>query len=78
MSVIYLIALIAVTVALLAWIGEAVWSVPRKPAWDKPTSELTLVNKVERRKQSLPFVGRDRRRAAVKPQTATEVEKVAA
>lgn len=72
----YLMALIAMAVALLAWIGEAVWSVSRKPAWDKPVRDLTLVTTVDRRQQNLPFVGRDRRRAAVKPEA--EVEKVAA
>ena len=76
MSFIYLVALIAVSVALFGVLAEAVWSVSRKRTWGHPVRELTLVNTVERRTQNLPFVGRDRRRAAAELQA--EVEKVAA
>jgi len=76
LSLIYVVALIAVALALLAGLAEAIWSVSRKPSWGEPARELTLVETVERRKQNLPFVGRERRRAAVEPQT--EVDKVAA
>jgi len=76
LSFVYLVALIAVAIALLAGLAEAVWAVSRKQTWGQPSTELTLVSTEERRKQNLPFVGRDRRRAAVKP--LAEVDKVAA
>ncbi|HET7524782.1 MAG TPA: hypothetical protein VFK10_02465 [Burkholderiaceae bacterium] len=76
MSLIYLLALIAVSAALLAGFAEAVWSLSRKPAWDSSARALTLVRTVDRRAQQLPFVGAERRRAAVNPRS--EVEKLAA
>jgi hypothetical protein len=76
LSQIYLVALIVVALALLAGLAEAIWSVSRKPTWGEAAPELTLVETVERRQQNLPFVGRDRRRAAVKAQP--EVDKAAA
>jgi len=76
LSLVYLVALIAVSATLLAALAEAVWSVSRKPVWGQPANVLTLVRTVERRTQDLPFVGAERRRAAVDPHT--EVEKLAA
>jgi len=77
LSLIYLVALIGVCVVLVAGLADAVWSVSRKRSWGQPTArELTLVTTVERRTQNLPFVGRDRRRAAAAPQT--EVDQMAA
>ena len=76
MSLIYLIALIAVSTALLAGLAEAVWSVSRTPAWGQPARMLGLVVTMDRREQSVPFVGADRRRATVDPHT--EVERIAA
>jgi hypothetical protein len=79
LSFVYLVALIAVAIAMLAGLAEAVWSVSRKQTWGQPSTELTLVTTEERRKQDLPFVGRDRRRAAVDTETKVgEVDKVAA
>ena len=76
LSQIYLVALIMVALALLAGLADAIWSVSRRPTWGVPAPELTLVETVERRQQNLPFVGRDRRRAAVKAQP--EVDEAAA
>ena len=62
--------------ALLAGLAEVVWSLSRKPAWGQPARVPTLVRTVERRRHDLPFVGAERRRAAV--DLHTEVEKLAA
>jgi len=76
LSLVYLVALIAVSAALLAGLAEAVWSVSREPIWGQAARVLTLVPTSDRRTQDLPFVGVERRRAAVDPHT--EVEKLAA
>ena len=71
MSTLYVIALAAVFVALIALIADAVVSVSRRPTWtlvQRP--RLTVVPTVDARQQHLPFVGRERRRAG----TAVEAE----
>jgi len=65
LSLVYLVALIAVSVALLGALVEAVTSVSRKPAWSQPGHALSPVIQIERRTQRLPFVGVDRRGATV-------------
>ena len=76
MSVVYLVALIAVSMALLGALAEAVWSLSRNPAWSEPRRALTPVITMERRTQALPFVGVDRRATAMDPHS--EVDKLAA
>jgi len=76
LSLIYLIALIGVSLALLGALAESVWSVSRKPAWSQPRHAFSVVTTVERRAQALPFVGADRRHAA--PMHQVEAEKIAA
>jgi hypothetical protein len=77
LSVVYLVALTAVSMALLGALIEAAWAVSRKPAWSQPNHALSRVITVERRAQTLPFVGVDRRRAtAVDPHG--EVDRLAA
>jgi len=65
LSLVYLVALIAVSMALLGALVEAVRSVSRKPAWSQPRLALSPVIQIDRRTQRLPFVGVDRRRAAM-------------
>jgi len=64
LSYIYLVALGAVGATILAMVFDAVLSVSRKPKWESIERPLSLVAVTERRTQSLPFVGTDRRRAA--------------
>lgn len=61
MSALYLMALIGVGVAILSAAWEAVSSVARPSPWESPMRALVLVRTVDRREQSLPFVGSDRR-----------------
>lgn len=61
MSALYLMALIGVGVAILSAAWEAVSSVARPSRWESPMRALVLVRTVDRREQSLPFVGSDRR-----------------
>lgn len=61
MSSLYLAMLCGVAIALLWAIADAVLSVSRKPDWSIPKRPLALVETVERRSQSLPFVGGERR-----------------
>jgi hypothetical protein len=77
LSVVYLIALIAVCLTLVAAAAEAVWSVSRKPVWTQSRQALHLVTTPERRSQDLPFVGTERRRAPA-PDTQTAVDEIAA
>ena len=77
MSVVYLVALIAVCMALLGAFAEAVLLVSRKPAWSEARRALSPVITMERRTLALPFVGVDRRApAAMDPHN--EVDKLAA
>lgn len=77
MSLIYSAALIGVSLALLAGLVEAVWSISRKPRWGETRHSLSLVATTERRTQSMPFVGHDRRRDATADSTY-EAEKLVA
>jgi hypothetical protein len=64
LSTLYVMALVAVFVALIALIADAVVSVSRQPHWtlvQRP--RLTVVPTVDARQQDMPFVGRERRRA---------------
>jgi len=63
-SAVYLVALVGVGVSILWLAVDAVISVSRKPRWETfaPRS-LTLVRTEERRTQSMPFVGADRRKS---------------
>jgi hypothetical protein len=73
LSVVYLIALIAVCMTLLAAAAEAIWSVSCKPVWNQSRHELRTVQTQERRTQDLPFVGAERRRAtALDPDTTLD------
>ena len=65
MSVVYLVALMAVCMTLLGALVEAVWSLSRKPAWNQPRHVLGPVISLDRRTQALPFVGVDRRRTTM-------------
>lgn len=62
MSLFYVVALAGVALVLLALIGEAVWSVSRKPRWGEARARLVVVETIDRRTQQLPFVGAERRR----------------
>ena len=64
LSLIYLAALIAVSLALLGALVEAVWAVTRKPVWGEPRRTLAVITTMERRTQSMPFIGTERRHAA--------------
>ena len=76
MSVVYLAALIALCMALLAALAEAVWSLSRKPAWSEPRRALSPVITMDRRTLALPFVGVDRR--TTPEGLDSEVDKLAA
>ena len=76
MSVVYLVALIAVCMTLLGALAEAVWSVSRKPAWSEPLRALRPVITTERRTLALPYVGIDRRTPAM--ESRSEFDKLAA
>ena len=63
MSAVYLVALVGVGVAILWLAIDAVISVSRKPRWETfAPRTLKLVHPEERRTQSMPFIGSDRRR----------------
>jgi hypothetical protein len=76
LSVVYLAALIAVCMAALGALAEAVWSLSRKPAWSAPRRALSPVITTERRTRALPFVGVDRRTTTMG--LHSEVDKLAA
>ncbi len=62
MSIVYLFALAAFSVAMLCVLFEACYAVSRKPVWTQARMpSLRLVENVDRRIQDLPFVGSDRR-----------------
>lgn len=64
MSAVYLVALVGVGVSILWLLLDAVISVSRKPRWETFAARtLTLVQAPERRTQSMPFVGAERRKA---------------
>jgi hypothetical protein len=66
--------LIGVAAALVALLADAVLAVSRKPRWGSLRQELRVVETVDRRKQTLPFVGVDRRTAATEADiAATEI-----
>jgi hypothetical protein len=77
LSLVYLVALIAVSMALLGALVEAVGSVSRKPAWSQPRPVLSPVIQVDRRTRRLPFVGVDRRRV-VMADAHGEIDRLAA
>lgn len=77
MSLVYLAALMAVSIALLGALAEAVWSVSRKPAWSEHRQTLSPVITTERRTLALPFVGVERRRASTADPHG-DIEKLAA
>lgn len=64
LSFAYLIASVAVCTALVGALAEAILTVSRKPVWAQPRRRLSAVTTRERRTQSLPFIGADRRRKA--------------
>jgi len=77
LSLLYLMALVGVG-ALILWLTwEAVASVARPVPWQSPTRALALAQTAERREQSLPFVGHERRKTADE-QAHTERERLAA
>jgi hypothetical protein len=61
LSTLYLIALGAVSVAILGALVDAVLSVSRPKNWTVRRTILTAVDTTDRRVQDLPIVGRDRR-----------------
>ena len=64
-SAVYLVALVGVAVSMLWLAIDAVISVSRKPRWEAfAPRTLVLVHTDERRTQSMPFVGAERRKAA--------------
>ena len=63
MSTLYLIALGAVTVALLGALIDAVMAVSRPTNWTVRRPLLMVAKTPEHRTQELPVVGRDRRHA---------------
>ncbi len=67
MSFLYLIALAAVAVALIATLVDALRAVSRRPDWSvarRFESSLSLVHTEDRRREQLPYVGVDRRAPA--------------
>lgn len=66
MSIIYLLALLAVGLAIVAVAADSIITVSRRPRWAEPTAQpaLQLVPTAERRRERLPFVGPDRRMPA--------------
>ena len=64
LSAVYLLALLGVSVSILWLLADAVISVSRKPRWEAQVfRSLKLVTTEDRRKESLPFIGADRRHA---------------
>jgi hypothetical protein len=77
LSAVYLVALMGVAVSILWVLVDAVMSVSRKPRWEAQVfHSLTLVPTEDRRKQDLPFVGVDRRKARA-AHASEEARKVA-
>jgi hypothetical protein len=70
MSAIYLMYLIAMSVAVLAVVLEATYRVLRPFTWITRTPHLHRVDTTDRRIGVLPFVGRDRRSAGFTIDTA--------
>lgn len=77
MSTLYLIALGAVAVAILAALFDAVLSASRKSAWPTRVPIMMLVATTERRKGTQPFVGVDRRAQDV-PASPAEPQRLTA
>ena len=79
MSALYLLLLCGVSVAILGLLYEAVAAVSRKPHWHARQPVMTVVDTVDRRTQSLPFVGAGRRKAdaLAAPQQAEDAGKAA-
>lgn len=63
MSTLYLVALGAVAVAILAALIDAVLSVSRKSAWPTRMPIMMLVATHDRRSVNHPFAGPDRRKS---------------
>jgi len=61
LSIIYMLALGAVYAAIAGLLVEAVLSVSRKPSWHMGHESRGSVESAERRRQSLAFVGNERR-----------------
>lgn len=68
MSLIYLLALVGFALVMLAVMIDAVMSVSRKPSWTENRVALREVVTVERRIQTLPYVGIERRAGGVDEQ----------
>jgi len=75
LSVAYLVALAAVCTAVIGALAEAVLAVSRRPVWAESRPRFSLADAEDRRRQSLPFVGADRRR---KTAAQAQREKLAA
>lgn len=79
LSNIYLVLLSVVALAILASILDAVISVSRRKTWTLDRPLLMMVHSQDRRTQSLPSVGQERREAAWKRQTqAGDLERLSA
>ena len=61
MAAFYLVCLIALSVLMVLLLAEAVVKVSRAPEWTHRVTAHPMLVRQERRTQSLPFVGRDRR-----------------
>ena len=61
LSTVYLIALCAVGVALIAALLDAVLAVSRRREWQVERPTLMLVTAEDRRTRALPFAGSERR-----------------
>jgi len=73
LSAVYLFALVGVAVSILWVLVDAVMSVSRKPHWETQVfRSITLVPTEDRRKQNLPFVGVDRRKARAAQASAAD------
>lgn len=68
MSLIYLLALVGFALVMLAVMIDAVMSVSRKPSWTENRVALREVVTVERRIQTLHYVGIERRAEGVDEQ----------
>jgi hypothetical protein len=73
LTAVYLVALVGVAVSILWVLADAVMSVSRKPHWETQVfRSVTLVPTEDRRKQNLPFVGVDRRKARAAQASAAD------
>jgi len=61
MSMLYLLTLAGVAVAMIALTWDAVRSVSRAPDWGRLPVRHAMPLDDDRRRQSLPFVGQERR-----------------